>query len=1194
MSVYFPPVRGSGAGSSPYFGGSPPAAFTPPVGPATASGPHHGSLFGNLARNVEHSIEGTGVALGKGGYNLYQDAAHGRLPAFGKDAAAVGKAAKGFAASEKKQWVPVGKAVGNAFKQDVQLLTGDVKGAKETQKATRADASEAYKVFHADPLAPLLDVATLFTAGAARAGALGSLTAESTGREAANALLRGHTAGELRTIKVRAGHDTSENVTVRTLPRNAARSGRMQATDRILKTVTRPETRIVGEFARAARAIEKDHAGILLRGKATPELLDYMKARGKLNKWEAAAVAMRTRLPDPKDLQTHIDQLLSKGTPDSIAAAQLFSHPEFQHAYHETISDRSVDALHAGRALTDLREQNLAAQGHSIADLAEAPYRHMRVLHGARWEPDLTGLHMTTGGDMVRVAKTEEHYPPETLFHGSPEGQLGNIFPHSRKSYREGSGFYLTTDIGKARKYAEGKTASGVRRAAGTGAVGGYRLRPGAKVLNVDTAPEDFWRGLAATITGEKVPAATWKQWARDITSEDVKGASSGVVNRARLMHLLTGWAEMPSSDAYYAIEEALVGRGYHATLHHENGVPVHVVKDETVLQPVHGTSKTTVDVLRPNGTIAERELHPSQIGRPLQSIEEAPFLHQDRLAKTGGLVGGPSVEELKASLDAQKLPHPYYIHDELDHPGVVSSFRSRKLPRTPPADDVHASKVALFQMGLLALHPDMVSAAYIRSVAHDYNMARYDHVRSVATPVPKGVGKPTGYEWVRERRGERIPHVETHVGDHRAALKEQGYTMTDAEASAHPEEVATDGKGQRLAIPKRIADGVRVEQKGERAFLRLVWDKSTEVWRAMVLNLRVPWLENNVIGNHFLLALRFAGIDGLRGYLNALREVKGVKAVTRILRLPDTQRGLTQQEMHDLFIEHTKAGTYVGANLPTGILANAPKAVRVTLGAPGKITGILPKADRASEGMLRRAAVNAALGPEARRVYRQMPKQTRDWHQAYLKAATNPDSARLASREVNDALGSFLSLTEKEQHSVRALVPFYAWFREITRIALKLPLDAPGRTDLLARLGQAQPSQDDLRSYLRGNPTIAERNGILEMLSFRSTNPLTTPIDLARAVTAAATGNKQGALNAYGMLNPIAAAGLEGYGRAAFGFGGSAKQSLLDTVTGLPEIKPFFGKTQTNLYPTRTREQLLEQLLGDPRRFPDASVARQ
>lgn len=979
--------------------------------PAPSSTAHHGSLFGNLAHDLEHSIEGTGQAIGKGGYNLYDDAAHGRLPAFGKDAAAVGKAAKSFAASEKKQWVPVGKAVGNAFKQDAQLLTGDVKGAKETQKATRANASEAYKVFHADPLAPLLDVATLFTAGAARVGALGSLTAESTGREAANALLRGHTAGELRTIKVRAGHNTSENVTVRTLPRNAARAGRMQVTDKLLKTVTRPETRVVGEFARAARAIEKDHAGILLRGKAAPELLDYMRARGKLNKWEAAAVAMRTRLPDPADLKTHIDQLLSKGTPDSIAAAQLFSHPAFQHAYHE-ISNRSIETLDAGRALTDLREQNLAAQGHSIGDLAEAPYRHMRVLRGARWEPDLTGLHMTTAGDVVRVT---------------------------------------------------GKT-------------------------------------------GDKI----------------------------------------------------------------------------------------TVDVLRPNGSVAEREIAPHQLGRPLQSVEEAPFLHQDRLAKTGGLTGGPSVEELKANLDAQGLPHPYYIHDELNHPGVVSSFRSRKLPRTPPADDVHASKVALFQMGLLALHPDMVSAAYIRSVAHDYNLARYDHVHSVATPIAKGAGKPTGYEWVRERRGERIPHVETHVGDHRAALKEQGYTMTDAEASAHPEEVATDGKGQRLAIPKRIADGIRVEQKGERAFLRLVWDKSTEVWRAMVLNLRVPWLENNVIGNHFLLALRFAGIDGLRGYLNALREVKGVQAVTRILRLPDAQRGLTQQEMHDLFIEHTKAGTYVGANLPTGILANAPKAVRVTLGAPGKVTGVLPKADRASEGMLRRAAVNAALGPEARRVYRQMPKQTRDWHQAYLKAATNPDSARLASREVNDALGNFLSLTEKEQHSVRALVPFYAWFREITRIALKLPLDAPGRTDLLARLGQAQPSQDDLRSYLRGNPTVAERNGILEMLSFRSTNPLTTPIDLARAVTAAATGNKQGALNAYGMLNPIAAAGLEGYGRAAFGFGGSAKQSLLDTVTGLPEIKPFFGKTQTNLYPTRTREQLLQQLLGDPRRFPDAAVAKQ
>lgn len=194
--------------------------------------------------------------------------------------------------------------------------------------------------------------------------------------------------------------------------------------------------------------------------------------------------------------------------------------------------------------------------------------------------------------NMAKQGPDKTVYPAGTLFHGSPDGELGQINAlHHTKPWREGPGFYLTPNLEKAQKYAAGKTASAERRV-GNGAVNPFQLKPDAKVLNMDTAPDSFWRGLAEHVTGGKVDEATWKLWSRDITPDEMKGASPGIVNRARVMHLLTGWAEMPKTDAYYALEDALHTKGYQATLHHEGGVPVYVVKDENAIHRAGSTTK--------------------------------------------------------------------------------------------------------------------------------------------------------------------------------------------------------------------------------------------------------------------------------------------------------------------------------------------------------------------------------------------------------------------------------------------------------------------------------------------------------------------------------------------------------------------------------------------------------------------------
>lgn len=174
--------------------------------------------------------------------------------------------------------------------------------------------------------------------------------------------------------------------------------------------------------------------------------------------------------------------------------------------------------------------------------------------------------------------------PEETLFHGSPEGDIADVNAlHHTQMWREGPGFYLTTSGEKAGRYAAGKSAKAARRT-GQGAVSSFRMKQGTRILDMDAQPESFWRDWASKIIGEPVSEETWRSWASDIPTGKM---SEGIANRQRLAHILTDYNGMPFTDAYYAIEEAVHDAGYQATLHHEGGVPVYIVKDESVIEAV-------------------------------------------------------------------------------------------------------------------------------------------------------------------------------------------------------------------------------------------------------------------------------------------------------------------------------------------------------------------------------------------------------------------------------------------------------------------------------------------------------------------------------------------------------------------------------------------------------------------------------
>jgi hypothetical protein len=601
--------------------------------------------------------------------------------------------------------------------------------------------------------------------------------------------------------------------------------------------------------------------------------------------------------------------------------------------------------------------------------------------------------------------------------------------------------------------------------------------------------------------------------------------------------------------------------------------------------------------VTPPGGARAERIGAALSVAKDkLASMEAAT----GRQVEPTGLVGGGTPEELAADVRAAGRPMPFHMPDRMV---TSSAFRvgGKSAGLTPPSFGVHQSEGTLFRMGLLALHPDVLGPEFLRAAVRDRAAAL--HQRVLETAVPSETGRlPAGYRWVREIRGQSYPATATGYGEHLAAVEEafpaaEGrLTATEAEAGQGIR-TAVDDEGRPLMVPERFARQLEADlAKSRGAAIRII-NAPLQLWRALILNLRVGWLENNVVGNGILAALRSAGPNGVRATLGMIAETKGVVVARRALGMAESSGHLTAADVQELLPELSRAGTFIGSQMPPSIVARLPGAAQKALRAPKAVVGFLPKIDRATESALRRASAETVLrgSLEVQALYRAMPKQTRSWRAAMRQGLENPDLRRLVVREVNDALGNYLSLSAFEQNALRQLIPFWGWFREITRITSKLPIDTPGRANLLTRVGQIGTQQSDqtlgpLPSYLRGAiATGPPSDGLQGILSLRSANPYTSAVDVGSSVGALLPGGgSASASNLMGEFNPFLTAGADylsqlksGRKKGGLGLGGEIAKSV---ATSLPEVR-VGTKPPSKLYPGRSREDLLWALLGSPKR---------
>lgn len=616
---------------------------------------------------------------------------------------------------------------------------------------------------------------------------------------------------------------------------------------------------------------------------------------------------------------------------------------------------------------------------------------------------------------------------------------------------------------------------------------------------------------------------------------------------------------------------------------------------------------------------------------------EELIALRNEIDASRGMLVGGGSPAELRAEFERAGRPLPYYRPDVMavERPNRLSRAEGSITPPRPGAD-IYPSRSILFRTGQLAFHPDSLGPAYFVAAKHDLNTAMHKQAMAMAVKLPWGENLPKGYEYLRRTRGEKIPETAQLGGSHMLAIarefeREEDLTTIDKD-DADLAEQTIDGRRYRLIVPKRFADEFRSEGKKSNFFLKNIIEKPMDVWRTLLLHLRVPWLVNNILGNSFLYAMRFAGVGGLasllRFYAEDAKTMGYVPAMRRLASYTlskEDQAQLNPEQIRGTFLETSATGETPQAirDLMPASAARyidesrrARQGVKIAQGVPT----LLPRIDKATERYLRRkASVRVLRGSqEVQDAYRRIRQEGGDpsFKEAVERAyAGDPNFKDYVMTEVNQALGDFLSLSRTERSYIRQLVPFYAWMREISRIAGHLLIDHPLRLVVLNQLAQAasEIQAEEVPEYMRG-AVLQEKAGWLgalmdkipggplspggegvAALNLHGASPYATVTDTARGLRALGPfgANQYDKREFLGNLNPLIGAAAESITRPpsapSRGLAPDVVEEFLRSIPQVQAIEPYPSKLQ----PDRTRADLIRRILtGDPRIRYDPAVA--
>ena len=215
----------------------------------------------------------------------------------------------------------------------------------------------------------------------------------------------------------------------------------------------------------------------------------------------------------------------------------------------------------------------------------------------------------------------------------------------------------------------------------------------------------------------------------------------------------------------------------------------------------------------------------------------------------------------------------------------------------------------------------------------------------------------------------------------------------------------------------------------GFEQFLRATYDPATNVWRTSVLALSPRWVFNNFMGNTLL---------NLAGAVNPFAYIKAGQLMKKARVLAKEKGWTVNKAMKKLGIpEEVSRGLYQAeARGSAAGLAQVAKTAPVQnrLGKALNYTGL----PQMAKGMYR---FNSGIESFYRTAH-------------YLDKIGKPGfNSKLAIKSVNEFLFDYTGLSAMEKATIRRILPFWSWQKNITRLVATYPFKYPQRMAVLQKV---------------------------------------------------------------------------------------------------------------------------------------------
>lgn len=368
--------------------------------------------------------------------------------------------------------------------------------------------------------------------------------------------------------------------------------------------------------------------------------------------------------------------------------------------------------------------------------------------------------------------------------------------------------------------------------------------------------------------------------------------------------------------------------------------------------------------------------------------------------------------------------------------------------------------------------------------------------------------------------------------------------------------------------IPRHIYDQLFFGQ-GKTTKVEKALEFGNDNFKRGVLGLSPKWFINNRIGNAVMMGLK--GVNASHVIRALYKDDKYFPEEILGNNILESVKGITTKKY---YTGNTAVDAWLdvlgGKTIKTSKLRGAEKAKAVainTLAIPGKVVNKLTNTmfafNQKFENLERKATYLKYFDKQSKAIRKNVGQNIVKQNTLLMEEALKNKNVReLLVENVEQTLGDYISMTPAERRFLKQVIPFYSWFRTISRYAYSLPTKDPIRLSLANKLGRIADAEnlddDDLKDYQKGardSGLVDERTGKHLMLNFSHANPLSTFFETSD--------------NPIGVVSPFITNALEAY---------NGKKFFLDTPLSSKKYISKYDGGKRKYYDIEKKE-FVEQL---------------